>query len=124
MYISRRDSSEFLLYEKRTPLVLDGARQVGKTYILKEFGNKEYKTLSYVNLDIDAVAKPIFAPKAYRFQSRENKERGSGHHKVILHPRDGSILEDAAGNIRITRTAWRALMASMSSISKEFRLQK
>ena len=28
------------------PLVLDGARQVGKTYILKEFGNKEYKTLS------------------------------------------------------------------------------
>ena len=36
------------------PLVLDGARQVGKTYILKEFGNKEYKTLSYVNLDKDA----------------------------------------------------------------------
>ena len=24
------------------PLVLDGARQVGKTYILKEFGNKGY----------------------------------------------------------------------------------
>ena len=44
------------------PLVLDGARQVGKTYILKEFGNKEYKTLSYVNLDKDAVAKSIFEP--------------------------------------------------------------
>ena len=44
------------------PLVLDGARQVGKTYILKEFGNKEYKTFSYVNLDKDAVAKSIFEP--------------------------------------------------------------
>ena len=44
------------------PLVLDGARQVGKTYILKEVGNKEYKTLSYVNLDKDAVAKSIFEP--------------------------------------------------------------
>ena len=40
------------------PLVLDGARQVGKTYILKEFGSKEYKNFSYVNLDKDAVANP------------------------------------------------------------------
>ena len=44
------------------PLVLDGARQVGKTYILKEFGAKEYKNVSYVNLDKDAVAKSIFEP--------------------------------------------------------------
>jgi len=42
------------------PLVLDGARQVGKTYILKEFGAKEYKSVSYVNLDRDAVAKSVF----------------------------------------------------------------
>ncbi len=44
------------------PLVLDGARQVGKTYILKEFGGREYKSYSYVNLDKDAVAKSIFEP--------------------------------------------------------------
>ena len=44
------------------PLVLDGARQVGKTYILKEFGSREYKNFSYVNLDKDAVAKSIFEP--------------------------------------------------------------
>ena len=44
------------------PLVLDGARQVGKTYILKEFGSKEYKNFFYVNLDKDAVAKSIFEP--------------------------------------------------------------
>ena len=44
------------------PLVLDGARQVGKTYILKEFGVREYKNVSYVNLDKDAVAKSVFDP--------------------------------------------------------------
>lgn len=44
------------------PLILDGARQVGKTYILKAFGSKEYKNFSYVNLDKDAVAKSIFEP--------------------------------------------------------------
>jgi len=44
------------------PLVLDGARQVGKTYILKEFGGREYTNYSYVNLDKDAVAKSIFEP--------------------------------------------------------------
>ncbi len=44
------------------PLVLDGARQVGKTYILKEFSSREYKNFSYVNLDKDAVAKSIFEP--------------------------------------------------------------
>ena len=44
------------------PLVLDGARQVGKTYILKEFGVREYENVSYVNLDKDAVAKSVFDP--------------------------------------------------------------
>lgn len=44
------------------PLVLDGARQVGKTYILKEFGTKEYISVSYINLDRDAVARSIFEP--------------------------------------------------------------
>lgn len=33
----------------RKPLMMYGARQVGKTYILKEFGKNEYKNLVYVN---------------------------------------------------------------------------
>ncbi len=28
----------------RKPLILNGARQVGKTYILREFGKANYKT--------------------------------------------------------------------------------
>ena len=46
----------------RKPLVIRGARQVGKTYVLKEFGRREYKNFSYVNLDKDSVAKSIFEP--------------------------------------------------------------
>ena len=33
----------------RKPLIIYGARQVGKTWLLKEFGNNEYKNMVYVN---------------------------------------------------------------------------
>ena len=34
---------------RHKPLVLLGARQVGKTYILKQFGNREFDSFVYVN---------------------------------------------------------------------------
>lgn len=63
--MKREIYSKLLEWQSRRdhkPLILDGARQVGKTYILKAFGSKEYKNFSYVNLDKDAVAKSIFEP--------------------------------------------------------------
>jgi len=39
--------------DRRKPLLLKGARQTGKTYILKEFGNKEYKNFHYFNFEED-----------------------------------------------------------------------
>lgn len=35
--------------EQRKPLMLYGARQVGKTYILKEFGKHEFENMVYVS---------------------------------------------------------------------------
>ncbi len=35
----------------RKPLVLNGARQVGKTWLLKEFGARYFENVAYVNLD-------------------------------------------------------------------------
>lgn len=35
----------------RKPLILRGARQVGKTYILKEFGEEQYEGVAYFNFD-------------------------------------------------------------------------
>lgn len=37
----------------RKPLLLTGARQVGKTYLLKEFANKEFEQTVYLNFDKD-----------------------------------------------------------------------
>ena len=36
---------------RRKPLVLNGARQVGKTWLLKEFGRLHFNNVAYVNLD-------------------------------------------------------------------------
>lgn len=45
---------------ERKPLLLNGARQVGKTYILKEFGQKEYAKCAFFYLDRDEKARSIF----------------------------------------------------------------
>lgn len=44
----------------RKPLILKGARQVGKTYILKEFGEEQYENIAYFNFDYDETLKGLF----------------------------------------------------------------
>lgn len=44
----------------RKPLILTGARQVGKTYVLKEFGKKEFKNVAYVNCDNNPDVRSLF----------------------------------------------------------------
>ena len=46
--------------EDRKPLILLGARQVGKTYILKEFGRREFENIAYINCDNNAMVKDLF----------------------------------------------------------------
>ena len=38
---------------RRKPLLLQGARQTGKTYILKAFGRNEYENIFYCNFEED-----------------------------------------------------------------------
>ena len=45
----------------RKPLILAGARQVGKTYILKEFGKREYENVAYINCDNNPEVAGLFA---------------------------------------------------------------
>lgn len=44
----------------RKPLILNGARQVGKTYILNVFGQTFYENVAYVNLDKDKQAASLW----------------------------------------------------------------
>ena len=46
--------------EDRKPLVLKGARQVGKTWLMKEFGASEYKSTVYINFDNNERMKALF----------------------------------------------------------------
>lgn len=47
---------------QRKPLVLGGARQVGKTWIVTEFGNREYEALAYVNCLENELVKELVSP--------------------------------------------------------------
>lgn len=46
--------------KERKPLILKGARQVGKTYILKEFGENNYDNVAYFNFDHDDGLASLF----------------------------------------------------------------
>ncbi len=44
----------------RKPLLLLGARQVGKTWLMKEFGCREYENVVYINCDTEPMAQQLF----------------------------------------------------------------
>ena len=46
--------------DRRKPLVLEGARQVGKTWLVKEFARLNYKKLAYVNFEEMKVLQSLF----------------------------------------------------------------
>ena len=45
---------------ERKPMILKGSRQVGKTWLMKEFGKKYYKNFVYFNFDEEDELKSIF----------------------------------------------------------------
>lgn len=49
---------------KRKPLMLYGARQVGKTYILKEFGRNEFENMVYINCYKNKAVETLFSEDA------------------------------------------------------------
>ena len=46
--------------KNRKPLILRGARQVGKTYIIKQFGSENYEGVAYFNFDHDTELYNLF----------------------------------------------------------------
>ena len=62
--MKRKIESKLLEWKNNTsdrmPLVLNGARQVGKTYILREFGERYYKNVVYVNLETNPAVASYF----------------------------------------------------------------
>lgn len=47
--------------KRRKPLIIEGARQVGKTWLMKEFGKQEYADTVYINFDSNSRMAELFA---------------------------------------------------------------
>jgi len=47
--------------ERRKPLIIEGARQVGKTWLMKEFGRQAYQDTVYINFDSNSIMADLFA---------------------------------------------------------------
>lgn len=46
---------------RRKPLIIQGARQVGKTWLMKEFGRSAYRDMVYINFDSNSRMAELFA---------------------------------------------------------------
>lgn len=63
MHLKRNAISELIRWKdsaERKPMVLKGARQVGKTWLMKEFGQNYYDSFVYFNFDEEDEMKSIF----------------------------------------------------------------
>ena len=45
----------------RKPMIIEGARQVGKTWLMKEFGQQAYADTVYINFDSNSRMAELFA---------------------------------------------------------------
>ncbi len=77
--------------EDRKPLILNGARQVGKTYILKEFAQTQYEKTVYISCDNDREANLIFEKD---FDIERIIIALSSHSDVTITPEDTLIVFD------------------------------
>ncbi len=62
----------------RKPLILNGARRVGKTYILKEFGESNYENVAYFNFDHNDGLKELFSNTKNPIRIVEQLSIGNG----------------------------------------------
>ena len=47
--------------KSRKPLIIEGARQVGKTWLMKEFGKQAYEKTVYINFDSNSRMAELFS---------------------------------------------------------------
>ena len=61
MYRSKiEDLKKWKESKNRKPLIIRGARQVGKTWLMKEFGKEQYEKCAYINFDDNIRMKKLF----------------------------------------------------------------
>ena len=77
--------------KNRKPLILNGARQVGKTWLLKQFGKVHFEKVCYASLDNDETACSFFEKG---FDTKRILSNFSLHTGVEISPHDTLIIID------------------------------
>ena len=67
----------------RKPLIIQGARQVGKTWIMREFGQQAYENTVYINFDSNSRMSGLFGifPKLVEIKLSSNGKTWYNKHK-------------------------------------------
>ena len=55
------DLKKWKVSKNRKPLIIRGARQVGKTWLMQEFGKNEYEKCAYINFDNNTRMEQLFS---------------------------------------------------------------
>ena len=79
------------LSPRRKPLILDGARQVGKTYALKHFGRTSYEKMAYFNFEKDEKLAGYFNET---LEPRQLIKMLALHLNVVIEPKNTLIIFD------------------------------
>ncbi|MDD6098425.1 MAG: ATP-binding protein [Oscillospiraceae bacterium] len=90
--MKRKITQQLMEWKKsqtRKPLILNGARQVGKTFILREFGRENYKNTVYINLESNGTVASIFnddisPSKLIKYLEAETGERILPNETLII----------------------------------------
>lgn len=83
--------SEWKGSENRKPLIIKGARQVGKTYACLEFGRRNYDNVVYFHFEGDSVLSEIFKRD---FDTKRIVEELSSYSKQTILPQKTLIIFD------------------------------
>lgn len=76
--------------KSRKPLILNGARQVGKTWLLQEFGRKHYEKVAYINMDQNPRMQELF----YDFDTERLIQGFRAETGINIEPRNTLIILD------------------------------
>ena len=87
--------------KNRKPLILYGARQTGKTWILKEFGKNEYQNVAYINCDNN----PILSGSFFDFDTERLIRTFSAVTNEVIRKEETLIILDEIQEIPLALTS-------------------
>ena len=76
--MKRKIEEQLLAWKQKTadrlPLIVNGARQVGRTYILRKFGEEQFNNVVYINLETNLTIASYFNENIHPKQAPRRRD--------------------------------------------------